>query len=214
MEEEIEELMIEALGLDDGPKLESEIDLMEWFAEMDEDDWSDLFEYTSETDVDTGCGSAGYDVYGSDGPRERGGEELMMSPPMQPNGGGGGNDDTCPDYPNFPSFWDCYAHFRNYEGHGWGDYYYSPSAAEQECHQLCYGTPPTEETETLDEDFWDCLGIEESLATVACVLSAISIIVAASAVTGGGAIVVVFYVGIVGAGVGCGLALYDILQCL
>ncbi|MFO7791929.1 MAG: hypothetical protein R6W73_02965 [Candidatus Saliniplasma sp.] len=54
-------------------------------------DWSDLFEYTSETDDDSsGCGSAGYD--GRDGPRERGEEELM-SPPMQPNGGG--SDDTC-----------------------------------------------------------------------------------------------------------------------
>ncbi|MFO7792128.1 MAG: hypothetical protein R6W73_03990 [Candidatus Saliniplasma sp.] len=84
--EEIEELMVEALGLEDGPKLESEIDLMEWFAEMDEDDWSDLTEYTSETDDDTGCGSAGYD--GRDGPRERGEEELMSPPPMQPNGGG------------------------------------------------------------------------------------------------------------------------------
>ncbi|MFO7791928.1 MAG: hypothetical protein R6W73_02960 [Candidatus Saliniplasma sp.] len=36
--EEIEELMVEALGLDDGPNLESETDLWEWFAEMDEDD--------------------------------------------------------------------------------------------------------------------------------------------------------------------------------
>ena len=63
-------------------------------------DWSDLFEYTSETDDDTGCGSAGYD--GRDGPRERGEEELM-SPPMQPNGGGGSN---CP-YGTYSSYDNC-----------------------------------------------------------------------------------------------------------
>jgi len=194
------------------PRTNSEVDIMEWFASLDEDDWEALLDMDEDMDAD-GCGPVRHDTNGAEGPRERQDELEYNSPPGQINGGGGGGG-TCPNSGGFYYYWDCYAHYRNYPGHGWGDYYYSPNAAEQECHQVCYGHDPIEETVTLGEDFWDCMGIKESLTTVACVLTAISIIASASAVTGGAGIVVAFYAGTVAAGIGCGLALHDILVCL
>jgi len=140
--DEIEELMVEALGLEDGPKLESEIDLMEWFAEMDEDDWSDLIEYTSDTDVDSsGCGSAGYD--GSDGPRERGEEELMSPPPNIPNGGTGGSLISCPGG-FYITYHDCIVDYTGKAG-------YNP---EEECWEICFESDYT----PFDyEELWSCM---------------------------------------------------------
>jgi len=145
MEDEIEELMIEALGLDDGPNLESETDLREWFAEMDEDDWNDLNEYTSDTDADSsGCGPAMYDS--SDGPREHDEEELM-SPPNLPNGGGGGSvGDTCPGEWSYDS-WDECRLYHDYET----------------CADLCFGEYEEGSGPDMDSEYWSCVSMEVSL---------------------------------------------------
>jgi len=101
---------------------------------MDEDDWNDLNEYTSDTDADSsGCGPAMYDS--SDGPREHDEEELM-SPPNLPNGGGGGGNDldACPN----AGYYDYWACVDNQHGNPPAGY---DSAAEY-CSHICYDGNP------------------------------------------------------------------------
>ncbi|GEM_PF-2657588 len=92
IEEELE-LLIEALGLDDGPRTNSEVDIMEWFASLDEDDWEALLDMDEDMEAD-GCGPVRHDTNGAEGPREREDEIEYNSPPGQINGGGGGGGST------------------------------------------------------------------------------------------------------------------------
>jgi len=123
--------------------------------DISQSDWSDLTEYTSEIDDDTGCGQAVYDS--SDGPRERGEEELMMSPPMNPNGGGGSN---CP-YGTYSTYQACI--------NDWIGAYYSNALekAEATCNCICLMSEcnPSGGLCELTDAYWDCVSGPVTLTT-------------------------------------------------
>ncbi len=154
IEEELE-LLIEALGLDDGPRTNSEVDIMEWFASLDEDDWEALLDMDEDMEAD-GCGPVRHDTNGAEGPREREDEIEYNSPPGQINGGGGGGSgggsgdddyDDCPSW-SWATYLDCYEAYI--------DAGYSEQDASGHCAGQCFDIPyPPDEDEDEEDDQGD-----------------------------------------------------------
>ena len=136
-------------------------------------DRSDPIEYTSDTDDDTGCGSAVFD--GSDEPREYDEGELL-SPPNLPNGVGG---TSC-----LHGTWSSYDECLPYNG--WD---------EEHCSCVClvngpcgdYGVLPSFSID--DDEFQQCLvetSSEITAAIAACMITVVPAgIIATAAVSGG-----------------------------
>ncbi len=127
------------------PRTNSEVDIMEWFASLDEDDREALLDMNEDTEAD-GCGPVRHDTNGAEGPREREDEIEYNSPPGQINGssgggsgGGSGDDDYdyCP-YGDYVQYLDCYEDFI--------DAGYSQQDAAGHCAGICYDIPyPSDE---------------------------------------------------------------------
>ncbi|MFO7791931.1 MAG: hypothetical protein R6W73_02975 [Candidatus Saliniplasma sp.] len=145
------------------------------------------------TDINYGCGQAVYD--GSDGPRERGEEELM-SPPMNPNGGGGWSD-TCP-YGVYLTYDECLQY------HGWDEEYCSCVCISS--YSDCGGGEKVDLVE-----FFDCLGIEGSGNVGMCILGLIGVGYAAfAAAASGGALLPVVILVVIPAAWQCNVAIGEI----
>ncbi len=129
------ELMTGYLGLDNRPRTNSEVDIMEWFASLDEDDWEALLDMNEDMDAE-GCGPVRHDTNGAEGPREREDELEYNSPPGQINGGSGGNDGCAG---NFATFSDCYYAFI--------DAGYDYDVAQEDCTMICASYGPGYEGE-------------------------------------------------------------------
>ena len=151
--EEIEEMIVKALRLDEGPNFEDKEDVIEWFEELDEDELEELREYQLEQMPDSnGCGLTNYE----EGPNERE-DDLTDDEPLgdipnghgsnpPPDGGTYGNHVPCTeDESPYDYLYECLDEHSNAEcdvichgneDYGGGDYDYS-EICDLTCNMVC-----------------------------------------------------------------------------
>ena len=139
--EEIEEMIVKALRLDEGPNFEDKEDVIEWFEELDEDELEELREYQLEQMPDSnGCGLTNYE----EGPNERE-DDLTDDEPLGdiPNGHG---SNPPPDGGTYGNHVPCTEDESPY------DYLYEclDEHSNAECDVICHG----------NEDYDEDLGYE------------------------------------------------------
>jgi len=131
------------------PRTNSEVDIMEWFASLDEDDWEALLDMNEDMDAE-GCGPVRHYTNGAEGPRERQDELEYNSPPHLINGAGGGSSDPiyCPGNHAWFLFTDCMNH--------WMDSGYSTQDAYDDCLWVCAISDPYPNAQ-MNPDYQQCL---------------------------------------------------------